>query len=183
MTALWYAAANSYTVRAHSSAEYENLSSGTPAFLRSSSCVEEERIERNTGSSSEMPKTKASYRRLRFSREGSMLKAGSHPRQGASSGSPGDFQTDAKESSEENIVPAVSRIAVTKSDGASSDRVFVPKNDCANLNLPTIADTAIQSSVPRRPCSWFQMSWERRWLPKVLENAKSAGYGSRTAHP
>src|SRR5690348_9846789 len=150
------------------------------ASFRNSSCVDEERIDKNTGSSSETPNLNISNKRLRFSRDCSKLTVGWQPRHGASSGSRGALQAAKLASSEPNKTPAVSRIAFTRSAGAESGRVLVPRKDWATLHLAATADRVSHSSVPVRPCSCVQMSWARNWLPSVPENAKSAGYGSRT---
>src|SRR5438477_698860 len=110
-------------------------------------------MDKNTGSSSVIPNLNMSYKRLRFNRVGSRLMVGSQPRQGAGSPSCGAVHVDENESSEQNIVPAPSRMAFTRSDGESSGRDYVPRNDCTNLNFPTMAAKVSQSSVPRRPCS------------------------------
>src|SRR5213082_1263658 len=78
--------------------------------------------------------------------------------QGASSGSRGELHAAKFVSSEPNSTPALSRIALTRSAGAVSDRVLAPRKHCSILDRSTIAETASHNSVPWRPCSCVQMS-------------------------
>src|SRR5215467_347264 len=139
-------------------------------------------MDKNTGSSSETPKENIWCRRFRFKRECSRLTVVSHPEHGASKASRESLHFEKFVSREANITPALSRMAFTRSAGAVSDRVFVPRNDCVILLFSTNAESTNHSSVPFSPCSCVQMSWPRKRLPSCPENAKSEGYGSRIGH-
>src|SRR5215469_432891 len=122
-----------------------------------------------------MPNANIWYRRLRFTRRGSKLTVDWHPPHGASSGSRDPFHSEGADSMKAKMVPAVPRMAFTRSEGGFSGRALVPRYDWLTFERSAMANRVIQSSAPCRPGSCVQMSCCKKWLPKLPEKANSEG--------